>query len=123
MLITSKARYTGIRAEIHIINRCITPVAILFVVEKLVGGAGHFFLPTGHPSGILLSADRSSLRDSSSLSPVTSHQSLLQPLLHFLGTKPLKSQFVLLIISVQVIGQLAGFCLLQFINSGKSQFF
>jgi hypothetical protein len=34
MLITSNALYTGIRAEIHIINRCITPVAISFVVEK-----------------------------------------------------------------------------------------
>jgi len=35
MLITSKALYTGIRAEIHIINRCITPGAILYVVEKM----------------------------------------------------------------------------------------
>jgi hypothetical protein len=35
MLITSKALYTGIRAEIHIINRCITPVANSFAVEKM----------------------------------------------------------------------------------------
>jgi hypothetical protein len=35
MLVTSNALYTGIRAEIHIINRCITPVTNSFVVEKM----------------------------------------------------------------------------------------
>ena len=54
MLITSKALYTGIRAEIHIINRCITPVANSFVVEKVVGGSIIPFYQQSHPSGILL---------------------------------------------------------------------
>jgi hypothetical protein len=35
MLITSNALYSGIIAEIHIINRCITPVANSLFVEKM----------------------------------------------------------------------------------------
>jgi hypothetical protein len=71
MLITSNAVYTGIRAEIHIINRCITPVADFMAVEKISRFIPDFQLVQGVPApgfrgdgpGLSFSTDSPSLRD------------------------------------------------------------